>query len=354
MRAEKWMLGLLTLGVGFLTGECAIAACTDAFASATALSGGSGSAAVSTIGAGGESGEPIHGGDSAALPLNSVWCRWTAPANGFVTFAIEAQDLAEPIIAVYTGPRVNSLTEVEHGPEVQKVTFWARAGGFYRIAIDGEADAVGSATLSWTRNVEVTIGAPAAGFWPDSCTDRKYFFPTRDCALPPFHDYLDANGNRRPDDADWSADLQIDAGALLRMFFFAPGEDRGARLRDSLTARVDRISDACLAPLEGGQAIRIGIFNGINLLGRVTYAHVEPIPGLAEGDEVDWGAPFALVGDYPPNPNCWTEAHVHFELLTNAAYACYLRRLTPGLAFGAGRDLGILGGRPTDAPRQAC
>jgi hypothetical protein len=337
---SNFRIGLLVLGIGFLTGE--------------SVSGGSGSAPVSTLGATGEIGEPTHGGDSAALPLGSVWCRWTAPASGFVTFAIEAQEPGDPIVAVYTGPRVNALTEVEHGSEVQKVTFWARAGGFYRIAIDGEADWAGRATLTWTRNVEVTIGAPAAGFWPDGCTDRKYFFPARDCSLPAFHGYLDANGNQKPDDADWSADLQIQAGTVLRMFFYAPGEDRGSRLTNSLTARVDRIGDACLDPLEGGRAIRIGIFNGTNLLGRITYAHVEPIPGLAEGDEVDWGAPFALVGNYTSNPNCWTEAHVHFELVTNAAYACYLRRLSPGLAVGAGRGLGILGGRPTDAPRQAC
>lgn len=132
--------------------------CSDAFAGAPALAGANGSVFGTTAGATGEAGEPNHAGNSGAL--NSVWCRWTAPASGPVTFDTTGSGF-DTTLAVYTGAAVNALTQTAANDNIaaantrSRVTFAATAGTDYRIAIDGV-----SATGTYVLNFAQAAAAP--------------------------------------------------------------------------------------------------------------------------------------------------------------------------------------------------
>ena len=137
--------------------------CTDAFASAPSLAGGRGSTVGTTAGASGESGEPDHAGASGTL--NSVWCKWTAPASGLVAIDTTGS-LFDTTLAVYTGTAVNALTSVAAsdnigaGNTTSRVTFTATAGITYAFAIDGAGATAGRYVLSWAQaDPTVTIFA---------------------------------------------------------------------------------------------------------------------------------------------------------------------------------------------------
>jgi hypothetical protein len=84
-----------------------------------------------------EAGEPDHRGDPGGA---SVWFEWTAPRTGGVfvqTYGGLTSD--KPLLAVYTGASVSTLTPV---PEIENTAnddymFFAEAGTTYRIAVDG-------------------------------------------------------------------------------------------------------------------------------------------------------------------------------------------------------------------------
>jgi alpha-tubulin suppressor-like RCC1 family protein len=132
--------------------------CSDPFAGAPALAGANGAVFGTTAGATGEAGEPNHAGSSGAL--NSVWCRWTAPASGPVTFDTTGSSF-DTTLAVYTGGAVNALTQmaannnIAAGNTRSRVTFAATAGTVYRIAIDGV-----SATGTYVLNFAQAAAAP--------------------------------------------------------------------------------------------------------------------------------------------------------------------------------------------------
>ena len=128
--------------------------CTDDFANAPPITGASGAAIGSTIGATGENGEPKHVGELGAT--NSVWCAWTAPATGEVTFDTTGS-LYDTTLAVYTGAPVWSLTPVAANDNIaatttqSRVTFAAVQGTTYMIAVDGAGAAVGDYILTWAQ-----------------------------------------------------------------------------------------------------------------------------------------------------------------------------------------------------------
>jgi Ca2+-binding RTX toxin-like protein len=106
---------------------------------------------TSTVGAGTEAGEPTHAADPGS-PSNSVWYRWTAPWDASVRArAVASGDFggcfADTNLAVYTGAAVNALAGVNSshsGPcEYATVTFEARAGTTYRVALDSPGEAFG-------------------------------------------------------------------------------------------------------------------------------------------------------------------------------------------------------------------
>ncbi|MBV9211870.1 MAG: VCBS repeat-containing protein [Acidobacteria bacterium] len=106
------------------------------------------------IGATGETGEPIHAGVST--PINSVWYKWTAPANLSMTFETKGSDY-DTALAVYTGSAVNMLTQVAANDDLpvinqSRVTFIATAGTTYYLAVDGFGSHTGNILLSWRIN----------------------------------------------------------------------------------------------------------------------------------------------------------------------------------------------------------
>lgn len=144
------------------TGQLAItmtnAPANDAVASATVISGATGSVVASNLNATKAGGEPAHGGDAGGA---SVWFSWTAPASGTAVFDPAASSFAA-LIGVYTSPdggtTLNSVASANGAP----AAFAATQGTSYLIAIDGVGGATGRIGLSWTLGTAETHRLRAA------------------------------------------------------------------------------------------------------------------------------------------------------------------------------------------------
>lgn len=121
----------------------------DDFASSKTLTGTSDSATTDTTFATREHGEPAS---MAGAPNggNSVWYRWTAPADGLVSFDTCGSDFFTQI-GIFTGNAVNRLSEVASDKysvlvscgmvvDQSQVRFMASAGTTYQVMIDGWSD----------------------------------------------------------------------------------------------------------------------------------------------------------------------------------------------------------------------
>ena len=104
----------------------------------------------SNVGATAEPGEPSHAGRAAGA---SVWFEWTPVSSGPVTLSTCASTGLDPLLAVYTGSSLGSLTTVAAAAAGAPrpcsegdsgVRFDAVAGVTYRIAVDGENGTEGS------------------------------------------------------------------------------------------------------------------------------------------------------------------------------------------------------------------
>jgi hypothetical protein len=136
----------------------------DFFADALVLSGAAGDAGGLNAGATKETGEPSHAGNPGGA---SVWYRWTAPANGTVTFDTEGSSI-DTLLAVYTGTSVSALgtavafnddLDYDEGIFTSGASFTAVAGTTYQIAVDGYDGETGFVMLTWNQ-------PPAAGSAP--------------------------------------------------------------------------------------------------------------------------------------------------------------------------------------------
>jgi uncharacterized repeat protein (TIGR01451 family) len=142
------------------------------FASASALpnSNNSGSMSSSSILATKETGEPDHTGNTGG---QSVWWKWTAPANG--QLSIDTHDSNyDTLLAVYSGNAVNGLSYIAandndgFGLGNSSVLLQAKAGQEYKIAVDGANGAAGFLQLNWrldplaNANLSLSISGPAA------------------------------------------------------------------------------------------------------------------------------------------------------------------------------------------------
>jgi hypothetical protein len=129
----------------------------DAFSSAIALSGSSGSALGTNINATKQSSEPDHAGNAGG---SSIWYRWTPAVGGEVTFNTLGSTF-DTLLAVYTGNSLGSLSVVATNDDTSvsfvqsQVTFTAVAGTVYRIAVDGYGGAVGLVRLNWQQGKPV-------------------------------------------------------------------------------------------------------------------------------------------------------------------------------------------------------
>ncbi len=132
----------------------------DDFADAEQIAAGTGGATVTgtNIGATRESGEPDHAGITAG---RTVWWNWTAGETGTVTLTTEGSNF-DTVMAVYTGPTVDSLVWVASNDDVvigdvrtSAVTFNVVTGTTYHIAVAGWEGLTGRIRL----NVLGTINA---------------------------------------------------------------------------------------------------------------------------------------------------------------------------------------------------
>ncbi len=80
-----------------------------------------------------EAGEPDHGGSPGG---RSVWYSWTAPSTGELTLQVTNNSFG-PLVGVYTGSSLNSLTTVAGGSLTNILSFQVVAATTYQIAIDG-------------------------------------------------------------------------------------------------------------------------------------------------------------------------------------------------------------------------
>lgn len=94
--------------------------------------------------------EPNHAG---LIGGHSVWWNWTAPLDGVIKLSTKESGI-DTILAVYTGSSYSEIQEVvsnddnPHGGTYSEVTWQARSGTDYRIAVDSFGEQFGEIVLS--------------------------------------------------------------------------------------------------------------------------------------------------------------------------------------------------------------
>lgn len=137
-----------------IAGSVAARPGNDNLASATPLAGDAGSIDATSVDATKEPDEPSRGGRAGG---KSIWFSWIAPRTGAVAFDTFGSGFNDPLLAVYTGDTVGSLTLQHQNDEWDvgetgyqaKVLLGAVAGTTYRIAVDGDDRASGPTKLNW-------------------------------------------------------------------------------------------------------------------------------------------------------------------------------------------------------------
>jgi hypothetical protein len=138
----------------------------DLFANAQQLSGASGAASGTTLGATKETGEPIHAANAGGA---SIWYSWTAPASGTANISTAGSSF-DTLLAVYTGSSLTGLTQVGANDDIgpgkgpSQVTFTASAGTAYMIAVDGYL----APGLTWAARGDVVLAWSVAATAPPS------------------------------------------------------------------------------------------------------------------------------------------------------------------------------------------
>jgi len=135
-----------------LTWSWNAAPANDNFANALAISGASGSAAGTTVGATVEAGEPSLGLPYGAASAHSVWYRYTSPSSGpgSVTFTLAGYANGNSDISVYSGSALAALTNLTYGSS--SAVFGAAAGGTYLIQVQSVGDNPSPFLLNWAWN----------------------------------------------------------------------------------------------------------------------------------------------------------------------------------------------------------
>ena len=215
---------------------------------------------------------------------------------------------------------------------------------FVRAASAIAAMLVSSQVSSYaSHTTEVWVGAPATGAWPAECTST---YPSNTCSVPKYHWDVDSNNDGVGNDGNWSADLRISGGTRLYLYV-AP-----QITSDVITTKVEKVSDACKFPGNGGKMVRIAVYKGTSKIGQIIYMHLTPNTTPIQGTTISrWGGYLGTVASgLPVNPLCWKGAHVHFEMYNQANYACYFKRIS----FVAKNFLGFMGGNRVSGNRMPC
>jgi len=161
-------LAILSLALAFVI-EIVAAPLNDTFIYSATLSGNEHFVVADNTGATAEPGEPNHAGKAFG---NSLWWSWTAPASGHVTVDT-AGSFFHPLLAVYTGNAVNSLTLVASNyfegsfdhPDRSKLSFTATAGQQYRIVVDSVVDVDQGVLILYLRAGALTENDAFANAW---------------------------------------------------------------------------------------------------------------------------------------------------------------------------------------------
>ena len=149
---------------------------------------------------------------------------------------------------------------------------------------------------------------------------------------------------------DWSVDLPTGGGQDV-ILYAAP---QYSSL--SVTTVVEEVAPACGSGRisDGGYRVAVGIYNGSSKIGRAVYAHINP--SVSAGQTISrWGTKLGTVGSYRHDPyGCWDGEHVHFELYSQAHYACFNRGFAFRQAVSRTNFIGYTGGNFANGPRAAC
>ena len=135
------------------------AADNDDFAGARTITGASGDVCDDNSSASEEPGEPVlmNASEPLQAPVQSVWYRWTAPADGEAVFDTCLSGF-DTVLGAYTGDDVASLVQVAGSDDPaardvcgrqDAIRFPVLAETTYRIAVDGYADDTGELVLTW-------------------------------------------------------------------------------------------------------------------------------------------------------------------------------------------------------------
>jgi Bacterial Ig domain len=131
---------------------------SDNLSGSNVISGLAGSGRGSNVSGTREPGEPDHANERGT---HSVWLTWQPPPPAGVATIDTAGSSFDTLLAVYTGTSfsnlkpvasnddVNSCEDPTDGFHTSRVSFNAKPGQVYHIAVDGLADAAGDIVLSW-------------------------------------------------------------------------------------------------------------------------------------------------------------------------------------------------------------
>ena len=122
----------------------------DNFANRTILTGSNISTNGNNAGASQESGEP-YDISNYGYGHKSVWFSWTAPTTGSRVISVSTPSVYYPILAIYTGSQLSSLSKVTDtfpGGYYASYAISAVAGQTYQIEIDDDGGNGGTYTLS--------------------------------------------------------------------------------------------------------------------------------------------------------------------------------------------------------------
>jgi len=122
----------------------------DNFVNRTVLTGSSVSTNGSNAGATWENGEPYDIG-GLTYGYKSVWFSWTAPATGSYVISVSTTSVYYPILAIYTGSQLSSLSSVTDtigSDDYAGYTISAVAGTAYQIEVDDYEENGGAYTLN--------------------------------------------------------------------------------------------------------------------------------------------------------------------------------------------------------------
>ena len=145
----------------------------DSFANSTpiliATNATSGSTSGLSLLSSKESGEPNHAGNSGG---DSVWWKWTAPANGQFSLDTHGSNF-DTLLAIYRGNSISALSNIAandndgFGNGNSSLLLQAQTGQVYTIAVDGTNGLAGLVQLNWslntTANANLSIGIVGLG-----------------------------------------------------------------------------------------------------------------------------------------------------------------------------------------------